>query len=675
MRTRKTKTFKRLFSEDELLLKYRDSIEGRHQYYEKRLLRLTSNGKSSLSDFANGHMYYGLHRMSDGRWVFREWLPYAERVFLIGEFNGWKEDNKYSLKRINDHGDWEGLFSSEDICHGQLYRMKVYWKGGIGERLPAWTRRVVQNPVTLQFSSQVWSPDNPYTFKCENFCPSKGALFIYECHIGMATSQERVGTYDEFRINVLPRIAKLGYNVIQIMAVQEHPYYGSFGYHVSNFFAPSSRFGTPDQLKHLIDEAHKMGIAVIMDLVQSHAVKNTVEGIGELCGKQEQFFHGGKRGIHPAWDSLCFNYGSDDVVHFLLSNCKYWLEEFHFDGFRFDGVTSMIYLNHGLGQDFTSYGDYYNLNEDGDAISYLTLANQLIHEVNPHAITIAEEMSGMPGLASPIHQYGIGFDYRLAMGIPDYWIRLLKEKNSSEWNPEEMYWTLLNHREEEKTISYVESHDQALVGDKTLIFRLLDSDMYWHLKKGDETKKVIDGIAIHKMITLMTMATCNGGFLNFMGNEFGHPEWIDFPREGNGWSYKHALRRWDLANRDDLLYRDLLVWHEEIVKLLKSIPGYFKSTPNILLSNPGDQVLAFERTGLLFVFNFSSRSYKGYRIPCDKGAYSLTLSSVEAGEFDSTLYSRIVSDGFIFLSIPSYSVVVFRNEKTRTVCARSCQRW
>lgn len=662
MQTRKSKTAIRLFSEDELLMKYRDSIEGRHHYFEQRLMRLTNKGKTSLSDFANGYMYYGFHRMSDGRWLFREWLPYAERVYLIGDFSGWKEDDGYSLKRINDHGDWEGVFPSEDICHGQLYRMKVYWNSGCGERLPAWTRRAVQDPVTLQFSSQVWYPDNPYTFKCRNFTPAKDALFIYECHIGMATNDQLVGTYDEFRLNVLPRVAKLGYNVIQIMAVQEHPYYGSFGYHVSNFFAPSSRFGTPDQLKQLIDEAHMMGIAVIMDLVQSHAVKNTVEGLGELCGRQEQFFHDGDRGIHPAWDSLCFNYGSDDVVHFLLSNCKYWLEELHFDGFRFDGVTSMIYLNHGLGQDFTNYGNYYDLNEDGDAICYLSLANQLIHEISPHAITIAEEMSGMPGLAAPVSHGGMGFDYRLAMGIPDYWIRLLKEKDSSEWNPEEMYWTLLNHREEEKTISYVESHDQALVGDKTLIFRLLDSDMYWHMKKGDETKQVIDGVAIHKIITLMTMATCNGGFLNFMGNEFGHPEWIDFPREGNGWSYEHALRRWDLADRDDLLYRDLLAWHEEIVKLLKSIPGYFKSTPNILLSNPRDQVVVFERAGLLFIFNFSSRSYKGYRIPCTKKTYSLILDSSRNEKSNSGLSSRINSDGFIFLNIASHCVICAKTD-------------
>lgn len=652
---------RKLFTEDSLLEQYREAIEGRHNYYQQRLARLLGNRRCKLSSFANGHLYYGLLRRKDLSWVFREWLPYAERVILIGDFNGWQEEAGFELRRINEHGDWELTLASDAIKHGQLYRMKVYWAEGSGERLPAWCRRAVQDSHTMQFSAQVWCPEEPYRFKVKDFRPCHEPLLIYEAHIGMATNEERVGTYDEFRTNILPRIAKLGYNAIQLMAIQEHPYYGSFGYHVSNFFAPSSRFGTPEQLKQLIDEAHQMGIAVIMDLVHSHAVKNTDEGLGDLCGSRAQFFHTGSRGEHQAWNSLCFNYGSDDVVHFLLSNCKYWLQEFRFDGFRFDGVTSMIYHNHGLGHDFASYADYYNLNEDGDAICYLTMANQLINELNPNAITIAEEMSGMPGLASPINKCGMGFDYRLAMGIPDYWIRLLKEKSPLEWNPEEMYWMLQNRRMEEKTISYVESHDQALVGDKTLIFRLLDSEMYWHFRKGDETQKVSDGIALHKMITLLTMVTINGGYLNFMGNEFGHPEWIDFPREGNGWSYKHALRRWDLADRDDLWYEDLNTWNEKAVSLLHTNPDFVHSNLRMLLSNVHDQVLVFERQDLIFVFNFSSKLYHGYRIPCTPGTYSLVLSNETSSSFSSSIDCSKSNDAcYLYLEIPKYCVYVYR---------------
>lgn len=658
----------RVFSDDPYLKNYQDAIIGRHEYYRLRVKRLLGS-KRKLSGFANGHLYFGLHRTADGSWLFREWLPNAQRVYLIGDFSGWQGQDCFALRRINSHGDWELTLPAGAIRHGQLYRMKVYWDGGCGERLPAYTLRAVQDPQTHQFSAQVWCPEKAYRFQCTDFTPSKEPLLIYECHIGMATTEERVGTYNEFRQHVLPRVARLGYNAIQLMAIQEHPYYGSFGYHVSNFFAPSSRFGTPEELMQLVDEAHKLGIAVIMDLVHSHVVKNTDEGLGMLCGDSTQYFHAGARGYHPAWDSLCFNYGSDDVLHFLLSNCKYWLQHFHFDGFRFDGVTSMMYLNHGLGQDFMSYSDYYNLNQDGDAICYLTMANQLIHELNPRAITIAEEMSGMPGLASPIRQCGIGFDYRLAMGIPDYWIRIVKDKPQQEWNPEEMYWTLLNHRAEEQTISYVESHDQALVGDKTLIFRLVDSDMYGHFRKGDETPRVIRGIALHKMITLITLATASGGYLNFMGNEFGHPEWIDFPREGNGWSYQYACRRWDLVDREDLWYADLNDWNGRMIHLLNAIPEFYKDAPRLILSNPGDQVLAFERADSLFVFNFSTRSYRGYRIPCRAMQYRLELSNQPAGATTtncpmsnaSTIDCSTATDNtFLYLNLPPNAVLVYR---------------
>ena len=445
----------------------------------------------------------------------------------------------------------------------------------------------------------------------------------------MAQEEEGVGTYDEFRRKVLPRVAVDGYNAIQIMAIQEHPYYGSFGYHVSNFFAASSRFGTPEDLKKLINDAHRMGIAVIMDIVHSHAVKNENEGIGRLDGTPDQYFHSNpSRREHPAWDSLCFDYGKNEVIHFLLSNCKYWLEEYHFDGFRFDGVTSMLYYDHGLGKAFGSYDDYYDGGQDTDAITYLTLANILIHEVKPHAITIAEEMSGMPGLALPFKDGGMGFDYRMAMGIPDYWIKTLKEKKDEDWHPTSIFWELTNRRADEKTISYVESHDQALVGDKTVIFRLIDAAMYWHMMVGDTDPAVTRGIALHKMIRLVTLATINGGYLNFMGNEFGHPEWIDFPREGNGWSYKYARRQWDLVDRQDLQYRYLNAFDNAMIELVRSRKNFQAKAIRKLWDKDDDQVLAFMRGDYVFVFNFNpSKSFSDYGILAPGGVYSTILST------------------------------------------------
>ena len=659
----------KILQDDTYLQPFEFAITGRHDYAVRKEQELLGEENKTLSDFASGYLFFGMHKIKRS-WVIREWAPNATELYLIGDFNGWQKNDKFKFER-KDNGIWELKVGERMLKHGDLYKFIIVWNGGEGERIPAWARYVVQDPVTHIFSAKVWMPENPYKFKIRKFRPTTSPLKIYECHIGMATEEERIGTYDEFRINVLPRIVKAGYNCIQIMAIQEHPYYGSFGYHVSNFFAASSRFGTPDELKQLVDEAHKNNIAVIMDLVHSHAVKNEVEGLARFDGTPYQYFHGGERREHPAWDSLCFNYNKNEVLHFLLSNCKFWLDEYKFDGFRFDGVTSMIYRNHGLGQDFTNYSDYYNLNQDGDAICYLTLANKLIHEVKPDAITIAEEMSGLPELAVPFSDGGIGFDYRLAMGIPDFWIRYIKEVRDEDWKAGHIFYEMTNRRAGEKTISYAESHDQALVGDKTIIFRLIDSDMYWHMKKGDETLLVNRGIALHKMIRLITLATINGGYLNFMGNEFGHPEWIDFPREGNGWSYKYARRQWSLEDREDLHYADLARFDKAMLSLITEERKFSESLIEKIWDNEGDQLVAFKRKDLIFIFNFNpNKSFADYGILVKKGTYDVVLDtdSVEFGGFGfsdnsvehRTMPSHLKNKEWLKVYIPARSALVLR---------------
>ena len=657
---------------DPWLEPFEDAIRGRHDHVLYKLNELTNGGKQSLSDFASGHLYFGLHKNSKG-WVLREWAPNATEMYLIGDFNGWQEQEEYKMTRI-DNGNWEIKLKASQMHHGDLYKLKVKWCGGEGERIPTYATRVVQDSNTNIFSAQVWAPAQTYEFKKKNFKPDTNPLLIYECHIGMAQDAEKVGTYIEFKENVLPRIKKDGYNAIQVMAIAEHPYYGSFGYHVSNFFAPSSRFGTPEELKELIDTAHEMGIAVIMDIVHSHAVKNEIEGLGNFAGDGCQFFMQGGRREHPAWDSLCFDYGKNEVIHYLLSNCKYWLEEFKFDGFRFDGVTSMLYYSHGLGEAFGGYGDYYNGHEDDEAIAYLTLANLLIHEVNPKAITIAEEVSGMPGLAAPFKDGGYGFDYRMAMNIPDYWIKTIKELKDEDWKPSSMFWETTNRRQDGKTISYAESHDQALVGDKTIVFRLIDADMYWHFKKGDENFMVNRGIALHKMIRLLTASTINGGYLNFMGNEFGHPEWIDFPREGNGWGYKYARRQWNLVDNKELCYHYLGDFDEAMLNVIKSEKNFQKTPVVEVWHNDGDQILAFSRGDLLFVFNFSpNRSYTDYGFITPQGSYDVVLNTDNKlyggnGLTDDSVrhftnYDPIYEKdgkGWLMLYIPARSAVVLR---------------
>ncbi|MBX9189850.1 1,4-alpha-glucan-branching enzyme [Bacteroides sp. K03] len=663
-----------LIKSDPWLEPYAAAITGRHQYAMDKEAELTNGGKQTLSDFASGYLYFGLHRTDKG-WTFREWAPNATHIYMVGTFNNWEEKEEYSLKRLQN-GNWEINLPANAMQHGDLYKLIVYWDGGQGERIPAWATRVVQDENTKIFSAQVWNPEKPFKFRKKTFKPSTDPLLIYECHIGMAQQEEKVGTYSEFREKILPRIAKAGYNCIQIMAIQEHPYYGSFGYHVSSFFAASSRFGTPEELKELIDTAHGLGIAVIMDIVHSHAVKNEVEGLGNFAGDPNQYFYPGARREHPAWDSLCFDYGKNEVIHFLLSNCKYWLEEYQFDGFRFDGVTSMLYYSHGLGESFSNYGDYFNGHEDDNAMCYLTLANELIHMVNPKAITIAEEVSGMPGLAAKVEDGGYGFNYRMAMNIPDYWIKTIKEKIDEDWKPSSMFWEVTNRRQDEKTISYAESHDQALVGDKTIIFRLIDADMYWHMQKGDENYTVNRGIALHKMIRLLTATTINGGYLNFMGNEFGHPEWIDFPREGNGWSCKYARRQWDLVDNKNLTYHYMADFDEDMLKVIKSIKD-FQATPiQEIWHNDGDQVLVYQRRDLIFVFNFNPKqSFTDYGFLVAPGAYEVILNtdSVQFGGnglSDDTITHFTISDPlykkekkeWLKLYIPARTAMVLRKK-------------
>ncbi len=591
---------------------------------EKRI----TGGATSLQDFASGHEHFGLH-FRNAEWVFTEWAPNATSIHLLAETSGWAENDHLRLQKLDDNGNWQIRLPAAALQHGNLYRLRIGWNGGSGDRLPAYARRVVQDQHTKIFNAQVWRPPCPYEWKQPS--PPRPAIpIIYETHVGMAQEREEIGTYAEFRRNVLPRIIDAGYNAIQLMALLEHPYYGSFGYHVSNFFAASSRFGAPEELKELIDAAHGGGLTVIMDMVHSHAVKNEVEGLSRFDGTTFQYFHEGERGYHPGWDSRCFDYGKPEVLHFLLSNCRYWLDEYHIDGFRFDGITSMLYRHHGLGHAFASYADYFDDSVDADAVVYLSLANKLIHAVNPQAITIAEDVSGMPGLASPVAEGGCGFDYRLAMGVPDSWFKLVNDVRDEDWNMDWLWHELINRRSDERTLSYPESHDQALVGGKTLIFEMIDSDMYNAMSAADGNLNVDRGVALHKMIRLATLATAGHGYLNFMGNEFGHPEWIDFPREGNNWSYRYARRQWSLRDQPELKYHFLADFDREMIRVVAGSGAAERSLPRALLIENALKLVFFERSDLFFLLNFHpSQSLADYAVEVPPGEYILLMDTDE----------------------------------------------
>ena len=654
----------KIYESDPWLEPYKNIIERRNQEILLRKQQIAGHGKT-LKKAINGALYYCLH-IEEGQWVFREWAPNAGRIFIVGDFNGWNRSDEWALKPAGG-GNWELRVPREKVAHGDLYKWYVEWPGGGGERIPAYSTRCVQDPDTKVFCAQVWAPERPYRWKKKRG-PAVDNPLIYEVHIGMSSEEQKVSSFTEFRKNVLPRVKELGYNTLQIMALQEHPYYGSFGYQVSNFFALSSRFGTPEEFKALVDVAHQEGMAVVMDVVHSHAVKNEVEGLSRLDGSYTTYFHEGPRGEHPAWGSRCFDYGKGQTVHFLLSNLKYWMEEYCLDGFRFDGVTSMLYYDHGLERDFTSYDCYFDGGEDEDAIVYLGLANILVKELNGNAFTIAEDMSGMPGLAAPLSAGGIGFDYRMSMGVADHWIKWIKERSDWDWNMGEIWYELSGKRADERTISYAECHDQALVGDKTIIFRLMDKEMYWGMSKGSQNLAMDRGIALHKMIRLVTLLTAGDGYLTFMGNEFGHPEWIDFPREGNNWSYFYARRQWSLVDNPERRYCDLWNFDRAMIRLARE-SGLLSEAPVCIRCDEEKKILILRRAGYVAVFNFNPQySFENYGFESEGGAYSVVLDSdsFDFGGFsrnDDSMVHRTVREGdadILYLYLPSRTVQVLK---------------
>ena len=618
---------------DEWLQPVADKIADRHERYLKRMVAIEAQA-GSIVDYANGYRYYGWQWDDTlSGWWFREWLPEAYDVFIFGDFNSWQ---RTQLRLEKDRNGVWSIFLPEAMYghllqHGSLYKLHVHGANGWHDRIPAYATRVVQDEVTKNYTAQFWNPEKPYKWHDKKFDASKlGDLLIYEAHVGMAQEEAKVGTYNEFTKKILPRIKEAGYNAVQLMAIAEHPYYGSFGYHVANFFAPSSRFGTPEELKKLIDTAHKMGIAVIMDLVHAHYVKNMNEGILDLDGSGHHYSKAGEAGYQQYWDSMIFDYGKGGVEHFLLSNVKYWLDEFHFDGFRFDGVTSMLYYHRGY-IDFDSREKFFDEGVDLDAVTYLTLANRLVHDFRPKATTIAEDVSGMPGMCCKIEDGGVGFDYRLGMAIPDFWIKMLKDTPDEEWNIWEMWSILTNRLPSVKTVAYAESHDQALVGDKTIAFRLLDKLMYDSMDRKTENLVVDRGMALHKMIRLITI-TCGGeAYLNFMGNEFGHPEWIDFPREGNGWSCQHARRIWSIRDNEELRYGLLAEFDKAMIELVKENRILSDGYPYNLMMDEQNKTMVYSHRDLIFVLNWhSTASIPDYEIPLhEAGKYELLLSSDE----------------------------------------------
>ena len=621
-----------LYTGDPYLRSYEGDLLFRWRAYSA-LSRAISEREGSVAKFATGYATHGLIQRPNGDIEYTEWAPNAVSVALAGEFNHWNTSShvcqrgefaKFHLKLL-------AVAGRPVIPHNTMVKTVMVTKDGqMLWRMSPWVKYAIQTEGNLEFRPIHWAPPSSYQWKHPR--PGKPrSVRIYEAHVGISSPEGKVASYKYFADHILPRVADLGYTCVELMAVMEHAFYGSFGYHVTAFFAASSRYGTPDELKYLVDKAHGMGLAVILDVVHSHAARNVQDGLNQFDGTDHCYFHGGPRGDHSLWDSKIFDYSKWEVLRFLLSNLRWYIEEYRFDGFRFDGVTSMLYHHHGIATGFTGgYHEYFNTNVDVEAVCYLMLANQMLHSLYPFVITIAEDVSGMPSLCRPVEEGGIGFDYRLAMAIPDMWIKLLKEETDDNWNMGQIWWTLANRRTHEKCIAYAESHDQALVGDKTLAFWLMDAEMYSNMSTLSSRTITIDrGMALHKVIRLISMVMGGEAYLTFIGNEFGHPEWLDFPRPGNGFSYHYARRQFNLVDDPLLRYQYLRNFDRDMQHLDKEHTFLSSSPAYCSRKHDSDKVIVCERGGVLFVFNFHPfKSYPDYRVGVGaSGEYRIALDS------------------------------------------------
>ncbi|KAM5456386.1 alpha-1,4-glucan branching enzyme [Microsporum audouinii] len=693
---------------DPWLEPFKDGLKRRYQLTAEWIRKIDET-EGGLDKFSKGYEKFGFNVADNGDITYREWAPNAVTAHLIGDFNKW-DPTATPLKK-NDFGVWEGTLPANDgdlaIPHNSKVKITMTTPSGERiDRIPAWTKRVTQDlSVSPLYENVFWHPPMEEQYQFKHTAPQKPeSLRIYEAHVGISSPKTEVATYKNFTKVMLPRIKHLGYNAIQLMAIMEHAYYASFGYQVNSFFAASSRYGTPEDLKELIDTAHSMGLIILLDVVHSHASKNVLDGLNMFDGTDHLYFHSGGKGNHDLWDSRLFNYGNHEVLRFLLSNLRFWMEEYRFDGFRFDGVTSMLYIHHGIGTGFSGgYHEYFGHSVDDEGITYLALANEMLHRIYPNCITVAEDVSGMPALCLPLSLGGVGFDYRLAMAIPDMYIKLLKEKKDEEWDIANIAFTLTNRRHGEKAIAYAESHDQALVGDKTLMMWLCDKEMYTNMSVLTELTPTIErGMSLHKMIRLVTHGLGGEGYLNFEGNEFGHPEWLDFPRKGNNNSFWYARRQLNLTE-DDLLRYKFLNEFDRKMQLTEEKYGWLHSGQAYIgLKNEEDKVLVFERAGLLWAFNFHpTNSFTAYRVGVEQaGTYRIVIDTddSEFGGFDRNakgtrffttdlewngrknyveLYlptrTALVSSAFTLIhyeTVPNADCAVYRFSRSRTPCEK-----
>ncbi|KAK7287576.1 hypothetical protein RIF29_00857 [Crotalaria pallida] len=515
------------------------------------------------------------------------------------------------------------------IPHGSKYRVYFNTPNGPLERVPAWATYVQPAVDGTQAYAIHWEPPPEHVYKWKNTSPKvPKSLRIYEAHVGISGSEPKISSFNEFTDKVLPHIMETGYNAIQLIGVVEHKDYFTVGYRVTNFYAVSSRYGTPDDFKRLVDEAHGLGLLVFLEIVHSYAAADENVGLSMFDGSNDCYFHSGKRGQHKFWGTRMFKYGDPDVLHFLLSNLNWWIVEYQVDGFQFHSLSSMIYTHNGFASFTGDLEEYCNQYVDKDALLYLILANEILHALYPNIITIAEDATFYPGLCEPTSQGGLGFDYYVNLSVSEMWSTFLESVPDNEWSMTKIVNTLVSDRAyADKMLMYAENHNQSISGRRSfaeILFGEIDEHSH-HYKES-----LVRGSSLHKMIRLITLTIGGRAYLNFMGNEFGHPKRVEFPTSSNNFSYSLANRQWDLLAKEGL-NRDLFSFDKDMMKLDENARVLSRRFPYLHHVNDSSMVISYIRGPLLFIFNFHpTDSYDNYSIGVEEaGEYQVILNTDE----------------------------------------------